>query len=711
MQSLWDDAEAGRYRGDLGLRVYSSRLLGRDRSLVLHGGGNTSVKILQPDLFGEPEEVLYVKGSGWDLETIEESGFAPVRLAPVRRLAELPALSDPQMVNELVTHTLRAGAPPPSVEAILHAVLPQRYVDHTHADAVVTVTNTPGGAERVREIYGDSVMVVPYVMPGFELARAVFERLAAEGTPATEGARAAVGRPIGMVLLQHGIFSFGESARESYERMIHLVGLAEDYLRARHAWVLDRGAPAERRPAVAAGDRVEPEWPEGQETPGEPEGREGRQRLAEPEDSEGPAGHAARAGAIAALRRELSAAAGRPLIVTSRRDPHTLRFVRRTDLAELALQGPATPDHVLRTRRLPLLGRHVAAYAADYRRYFEEHAPMAREPKTMLDPAPRIVLDGELGLLAAGRSAAEAAIAAELYEHTMDVIERADRLGGYRALSAEQLFEFEYWDLEQAKLRRAGEPPPFTGEVALVTGAASGIGKACVEALLARGAAVVGLDVDPRIEELFQPPAVLGLRCDVTAEEQVAAALEAGVAAFGGLDLLILNAGIFPDSRDIAGLALAEWRRVMAVNLDANLILMRRCHPLLRLAPRGGRVAVIGSKNVPAPGPGAAAYSASKAALQQLARVAALEWGRDGIRVNIVHPNAVFDTALWTEERLTARAAAYRLDVEAYRKANVLGLEVRSRDVAEAAVELCGPRFSRTTGAQVPVDGGNDRVI
>jgi rhamnose utilization protein RhaD (predicted bifunctional aldolase and dehydrogenase)/NAD(P)-dependent dehydrogenase (short-subunit alcohol dehydrogenase family) len=711
MQSLWNDAEAGRYRGDLGLRVYSSRLLGRDRSLVLHGGGNTSVKILQPDLFGEPEEVLYVKGSGWDLETIEESGFAPVRLAPVRRLAELPALSDPQMVNELVTHTLRAGAPPPSVEAILHAVLPQRYVDHTHADAVVTVTNTPGGAERVREIYGDSVMVVPYVMPGFELARAVFERLGAEGTPAAEGAPAAAGRPIGMVLLQHGIFSFGDTARESYERMIHLVGLAEGYLRARHAWVLDRGAPAERRPAVAAGDRVEPEWPEGQETPGEPEGREERQRLAEPEDSEGPAGHAARAGAIAALRRELSAAAGRPLIVTSRRDPRTLRFVRRTDLAELALQGPATPDHVLRTRRLPLLGRHVAAYAADYRRYFEEHAPMAREPKTMLDPAPRIVLDGELGLLAAGRSASEAAIAAELYEHTMDVIERADRLGGYRALSAEQLFEFEYWDLEQAKLRRAGEPPPFTGEVALVTGAASGIGKACVEALLARGAAVVGLDVDPRIEELFQPPAVLGLRCDVTAEEQVAAALEAGVAAFGGLDLLILNAGIFPDSRDIAGLALAEWRRVMAVNLDANLILMRRCHPLLRLAPRGGRVAVIGSKNVPAPGPGAAAYSASKAALQQLARVAALEWGRDGIRVNIVHPNAVFDTALWTEERLTARAAAYRLDVEAYRKANVLGLEVRSRDVAEAAVELCGPRFSRTTGAQVPVDGGNDRVI
>jgi rhamnose utilization protein RhaD (predicted bifunctional aldolase and dehydrogenase)/NAD(P)-dependent dehydrogenase (short-subunit alcohol dehydrogenase family) len=677
MQSLWDDAEARGYQGELGLRVYTSRLLGRDRSLVLHGGGNTSVKLRQPNLFGEEEEVLYVKGSGWDLASIEEAGFAPLRLAAVCRLAELPALSDPQMVEQLSAQTLRAGAPPPSVEAILHAVLPQRFVDHTHADAVVTVTDTADGAERVREIYGDSVIVIPYVMPGFALARAVYERLAA-GDAGPERKQPL----LGMVLLKHGIFSFGDTARESYERTIHLVGLAEDYLRARNAWVLD---PADGGDTAVAGD-----------------GAGGSHA-----DSPSPG----QAAAIAGLRRELSAAAGRPLVVTSRRDGRTLRFVRRPDLADVALQGPATPDHVLRTRRLPLLGRDVGAYAAAYRAWFVEHAPAAPEPKTMLDPAPRIVLDPELGLLAAGRTAGEAAIAAELYQHTMDVIERADRLGGYRVLSAAELFEFEYWDLEQAKLRRAGNPPPLTGEVALVTGAASGIGKACVEALLARGAAVAALDVDPRIAALFPLSAALGLVCDVTVEEQVAGALDAAVAAFGGLDLAILNAGIFPDSRDIAELALDEWRRVMAVNLDANLIVMRRCHALLRQAPRGGRVAVIGSKNVPAPGPGVAAYSASKAALLQLARVAALEWGRDGIRVNVVHPNAVFDTALWSEERLAARAAAYHQDVETYRKSNVLGVEVRSRDVAEVAVELCGPRFSRTTGAQIPVDGGNDRVI
>jgi rhamnose utilization protein RhaD (predicted bifunctional aldolase and dehydrogenase)/NAD(P)-dependent dehydrogenase (short-subunit alcohol dehydrogenase family) len=679
MRSLWDDGEAGRYSGALGPRVYSSRLLGRDRSLVLHGGGNTSVKLPQRNLFGEEEEILYVKGSGWDLESIEEAGFAPLRLEPVRRLAELAALSDPRMVNELATCSIRAGAPAPSVEAILHAVLPQRYVDHTHADAVVTVTDTADGAERAAAIYGGAAIVVPYVMPGFALARAVYERLAAGGW----------GAAVGMVLLQHGIFSFGETARESYERMIHLVSLAEDYLRARHAWVLDPRPPAG--------------------TEGEPAGFGGGWRPREAAAAAVPA--TARLAAIAALRRSLSAAAGRPLIVTSRCDARSLRFARRADLAELALQGPITPDHILRTRRIPLLGRDVEAYAEEYRRFFERHAAAAPEPRTMLDPAPRIVLDGELGLLAAGRTAAEAAVAAEIYQHTMDAIERADLLGGYRALPVERLFEMEYWDLEQAKLRRAGEPPLLAGEVALVTGAASGIGKACVEALTARGAAVIGLDLDARIVEQLAPPAALGVRCDVTDERQVAEALEAAVAAFGGLDLLVLNAGIFPDSAPIAALGQEEWRRVMAVNLDANLIVMRRCHPLLCQAPRGGRVVVIGSKNVPAPGPGVGAYSAAKAALVQLARVAALEWGEDGIRVNVVHPNAVFDTALWTQERLAARAAAYHLEVDAYRRSNVLGLEVRSRDVAEVAAELCGPRFSRTTGAQVPVDGGNDRVI
>lgn len=657
MRSLWDDREAAEYRGDLALRVYTSCLLGRDTSLVLHGGGNTSVKIRERNLLGVEEDILYVKGSGWDLETIEAAGFAPVRMTHLVGLAALESLSDPQMVNELATQVTRAGAPAPSVEAILHAVLPYRYVDHTHADAVVAVTNTAGGEGRIREIYGDEVVVIPYVMPGFDLARECARRFAAEATA----------RTVGMVLLNHGIFSFGETAREAYERMIELVDRAERYLEGRGAWTL---------PIPGA------------EAPSPPQRH-----------------------AIAALRHEISDAAGSPMLVCVDEDPAARAFTRRPDLADLALQGPATPDHVIRTKRLPLIGRDVRGYADEYRTWFETHAPLAREPKTMLDPAPRVILDPEIGLCAAGRSARDAAIVTDIYRHTIEVILRAQALGGYRALPSADLFDMEYWDLEQAKLRKGGKPPPFAGEIALVTGAASGIGRACVESLLARGAAVVGLDRDTAIEGLSSGPAYLGLCCDVTDEEALRNALERTVRRFGGLDMLVLNAGIFPGGRRIADLSSEDWRRVMAVNLDANLALLREAHPLLKIAPKGGRVVVIGSKNVPAPGPGAAAYSASKAALNQLARVAALEWGGDGIRINSLHPNAVFDTALWTEEVLAARAAHYGMSIEGYKTNNLLKVEVTSRDVAELAAEMCGPLFEKTTGAQLPVDGGNERVV
>jgi NAD(P)-dependent dehydrogenase (short-subunit alcohol dehydrogenase family) len=392
-------------------------------------------------------------------------------------------------------------------------------------------------------------------------------------------------------------------------------------------------------------------------------------------------------------------------------DPRSLAFARRPDVADIARQGPATPDHVIRSKRLPLLGRDVDGYVAEYRAYFEAHAPAAREPKAMLDPAPRVILDPDLGVVAAGRSARDAAIVSDIYAHTMDVIERATRLGGYRALAARELFEVEYWDLEQAKLRAGGKPPPLAGEVALVTGAASGIGKACVESLLARGAAVAALDVAPGVATQHSRPDYLGIPCDVTSTDELGRALEATARAFGGLDMLVLNAGVFPGGRRIEALPDEEWRRVLHVNLDANLALLREAQPLLASAPRGGRVVVIGSKNVPAPGPGAAAYSASKAALTQLARVAARAWAASGIRVNTLHPDAVFDTGIWTPEVLAARAASYGMTVDQYRTKNLLRTEVRSRDVAELAAELCGELFAKTTGAQIPVDGGNERVI
>jgi rhamnose utilization protein RhaD (predicted bifunctional aldolase and dehydrogenase)/NAD(P)-dependent dehydrogenase (short-subunit alcohol dehydrogenase family) len=658
MKNLWDAAEAGKCKSDLELRVYTSRLLGRDNTLVLHGGGNTSVKARERNVVGEEEEILYVKGSGWDLETIEVNGFTRVRMAHLLKLAQLESLSDPQMVNELAAHVTRAGAPAPSVETILHAVIPHKFVDHTHADAVLAITNTDDGEVRIREIYGDDVIVVPYVMPGFELARVCARRIEAELKPST----------IGMVLLKHGIFSFGATAEESYARMISLVDRAENYLKQHGAWEL---------PPISPIGPISP------------------MRVQ-----------------LAALRQDITQSAGFPLILSTDATPRSLAFARASNAREISQRGPATPDHILRTKRLPLLGRGATEYATSYREYFARNAPRAKETKTMLDPAPRVILDPEFGLGTVGRSAREAAIARDLYSHTIEVIFRAEALGGYRALSEEELFEFEYWDLEQAKLRRAGVPPVFAGEIACVTGAASGIGKACVDALLKRGAAVIGLDLDPQITTSGKRrPDYLGLQCDVTSDEAIGAALETAIRAFGGLDMLILNAGVFPAGTPIESLDTAEWRRVFAVNLDANLTLLRESYPLLKLAPRGGRVVVIGSKNVAAPGPGVAAYSASKAALTQLARVAALEWGAAGIRVNTLHPNAVFDTGIWTEDVLKARAASYGISIEDYKRNNVLKTEVRGSDVGELAAELCGPVFAKTTGAQIPIDGGNERVI
>jgi rhamnose utilization protein RhaD (predicted bifunctional aldolase and dehydrogenase)/NAD(P)-dependent dehydrogenase (short-subunit alcohol dehydrogenase family) len=656
MQSLWNDDAAAPYDGDLGARIYTSRLLGRDRTLVLHGGGNTSVKVVKKNLFGEDQHVLYVKGSGSDLATIDAAGFVPVSLDYVRRLTQLAALSDAELANELATHTLRVPAPAPSVETLLHACLPHTYVDHTHADAVLAISAAPDGERRIRAIYGDTVVVIPYIKPGFDLARRC----------ATEYPRQAGPGMIGMVLMNHGIVSFGDTARQSYERMIELVRRAEDYLKAQQAWdVVASGA----KPA-----RIE------------------MQRQAQ-------------------LRRKLSDAAGAPMIMATVADDETLAFAQRADLRQLSQQGPITPDHVIRTKRLPMLGTDVDAYVRDYRAYCDEQARPAEVGTTKLDPAPRIALDPGFGLAAVGASAHDAAIAAELYRHGMQVMQRAQALGGYHALSAREMFEVEYWDLEQAKLRKSGAPKPYAGEIALVTGAASGIGKACVEALLARGAAVVGFDIQPGIEQVFRRDDFLGIRCDLTDERAVMTGLERAVVAYGGLDMLVLNAGIFPASRKIGELTSDEWRKVMALNLDANLFLLRACHPLLKLAPEGGRVVVIGSKNVPAPGPGAAAYSVSKAGLNQLARVAALEWGADGIRINSLHPNAVFDTGIWTDEVLSLRAKHYGLTVDEYKTNNVLKTEVRSRDVAELAAEMCGPLFAKTTAAQVPVDGGNERVI
>jgi NAD(P)-dependent dehydrogenase (short-subunit alcohol dehydrogenase family) len=329
----------------------------------------------------------------------------------------------------------------------------------------------------------------------------------------------------------------------------------------------------------------------------------------------------------------------------------------------------------------------------------------------MRDPAPRVILDPGFGMCAIGRTAKEAAIVSDVYRHTMEIVLTAAALEAYQPLPTQDFFDVEYAELEQAKLQEQPDVAMFAGEITLVTGAASGIGRACVESFLARGAAVVGLDINPDIERTFDWTDFLGLQCCVTDEDGVCRAFETTVRIFGGLDMLVLNAGIFPPSCRIDALQLSDWRGVMAVNLDANVVLMREAYPLLKASPRRGRVVMVGSRNVAAPGAGAVTYSASKAALVQLARVAALEWGKDGIRVNVINPDRVVDTGIWTEEMARTRAKYYGMTVDEYKRHNVLHVEITSHSVGEMVAEMCGPVFAKTTGARITIDGGSNRVI
>ncbi|MCF6258017.1 MAG: bifunctional aldolase/short-chain dehydrogenase [Gammaproteobacteria bacterium] len=660
MQSLWNEKTAASFaENPLEMRVYSSRLLGCEPSLVLHGGGNTSVKTEVADLFGEHKPILYVKGSGWDLATIEAPGFAPVCLETLKRMAELPTLSDPDMVRAQRAAMSDPYAPNPSVEAILHAIIPFRFVDHTHADAVVTLTNSPNGEARVRDLYGERVLIVPYTMPGFVLAKVIHELTRDVDWSQLDG----------MVLMNHGVFSFADDARVSYERMIALVTMAENVLEQAGTSI----ASTEPKPAAESAVVLR---------------------------------------SLADIRRAVSHARGMPCIVRWDVSAEAVGFANLPNVAEIATRGPLTPDHVIRTKRVPMIldtepDAAVSAFGDDYRAYFSRNASA---DLTCLDPAPRWAVWPGQGALAFGTSVKEAGIIADIAGHTLRAIQRAECLGGWQALPEKDIFEVEYWDLEQAKLRKAGTPAIFAGKIALVTGAASGIGRACAETLHAQGAAVLALDIDLAVATQFTKADLVGWQCDVTDVQALQVAVDEVVRRFGGLDIVVSNAGSFPSNSRIDEMDSTVWERSLQINLSSHEQLLQCCIPYLE---RGIDPAVVfmASKNVTAPGPGAAAYSVAKAGLTQLARVAALELGPKGIRVNVLHPDAVFDTAIWTEEVLENRARHYGMSVQEYKTKNLLKVEISSADVAALACALAGPLFAKTTGAQIPVDGGNDRVI
>jgi len=667
MQSLWDDNEAQAFLGDpLKERIYTSRLLGKNTNLVLHGGGNTSVKTQVKNLFGDLEEVLYVKGSGWDLATIEEAGFPAVKLNTLLRLAQLDELSDTDMVRQQKSAMLDPSAPTPSVEAILHAIIPFKFVDHTHADAIVTLSNTVDGEAHLRDLFSDRVLFVPYVMPGFILAKQVRDLIRDIDWSKLQG----------MVLLHHGVFTFSDDAKTSYEHMIDLVTCAENY-------ILEQGASAKKTARPSTSVSFEPI------------------KLAE-------------------IRNRVSTARGKAMIATLDTTDEAYTFAQLGNLETISNRGPLTPDHVIRTKRTPAIIDHhieqaITNFTQDYFQYFKKHNT---GNLTCLDPAPRWAVWKNRGVICFGDNANDAAIVFDIKDHTIASIQTAEALGGWQVPSQQDIFDVEYWELEQSKLNKSTTHPTLEGnlegKVAVVTGAASGIGKACALSLQQRGAAVIALDISEQISTSFNNNQVqnniLGIKCDVTNTSDIQQALTMGIKQFGGIDILISNAGTFPLSETIAEMAADTWDKSLKVNLTSHQQMLKACIPYLQLG-FDPAIVIIASKNVPAPGPGAAAYSVAKAGLTQLGRVAALELAESNIRVNMIHPNAVFDTAIWTEETLAKRASHYGLSIDEYKTRNLLQVEVTSTDVANIACALAGPLFAKATGLQIPIDGGNERVI
>ncbi|MDC2964249.1 bifunctional aldolase/short-chain dehydrogenase [Gammaproteobacteria bacterium] len=659
MKNLWQEEESRRFaHSDLAMRVYTSRLLGKSDELVLHGGGNTSVKSTQINIFGQEEDILFVKGSGWDLKTIEEEGFSPSRLETLLRLGKLPSMTDTEMARELKASMTNPNAPSPSIEAILHALIPSKFVDHTHTDAVVALSNSPRGKEILEALYGETVLILPYIMPGFILATQVYEATKDIDWADLEG----------IVLMHHGLFTFNDDAKESYDKMIELVTKAEDHLKSIDAF--DKLAEAVYQPSSA--DYL----------------------------------------SLAQARQAASDFHEAPMLASWKMDTKNVGFSSLENIDDIATRGPLTPDHTLQTKRIPAIladnpSKGVNTFAKNYLKYFEKNNDGSL---SCLDPAPRYAVWKGKGTVVFSANIKKKKVISDMVEHTIRAIQWGEALGGWTALSEEEIFELEYWELEQAKLKLAPAKSEYDGKIALVTGAASGIGKACVEAFASKGAAVIAIDINPKIKDIFEQPGVLGCICDITDDQSIQRAINAGVGAFGGIDIVVSNAGSFPKSATLENLESDFLQRTMEINFNGHVGIMRACTPFLKLG-YDPSIVLMTSKNVPAPGPGAGAYSAAKSALTQIGRVAAMELGNDGIRVNMLHPNAVFDTGIWSEDVLESRAKNYGLSIDEYKRNNILRTTITSHDVANLVLTVCDKGFSKTTGSQIPIDGGNERVI
>ncbi|MCC6983582.1 MAG: bifunctional aldolase/short-chain dehydrogenase [Bauldia sp.] len=684
MQSRWSDADAEasieRYAKDgvgrdLALRVYTTRLLGGDPRLVLHGGGNTSVKTRLADLNGEPVEVLCVKGSGGDMAKIDPAGLPAVRLAPLLKLRAREALPDEEMVRLQRANLLDPASPNPSVETLLHAFLPHAFVDHTHAASVLSLTDQPDPEALCREVFGARMGYVPYVMPGFALAKEaadVFDR-----DPSVEG----------LILLNHGIFTFGATAREAYERMIAMVTLAEARIaaaRASHGTtpILKPAAlPAEIAPLAAVAPILR--------------------------------------GAASYADPKIEGAWSRP-ILEFRTSPAIRAFVDGAEIERYANEGVVTPDNIIRIKNKPLIvvapetgalghfatdtRKRVARFVAEYERMFQRNDKRVGDGRRMLEPTPRLVLVPGLGLFGLGSTRTAARIAADVAEIAVEVITDAEAVGRFHALPEADLFDVEYWPLEQAKLGK-DKPKELAGQVAVVTGAAGTIGLATGAAFAEAGAEVALLDLEPT-DAAGHPtlgPRSFTLRCDVTDPSSVRAAFDAVCEKLGGVDIVVSNAGAAWQGK-IGEVDDATLRNSFELNFFAHQSVAQNAVRIMLAQGTGGCLLFNVSKQAVNPGPDFGPYGLPKAATLALMRQYAVDYGKEGIRSNAVNADRI-RSGLLDDRMVAARSKARGVSEKEYMSGNLLQREVTAADVAQAFVQQA--LALKTTGNVVTVDGGN----
>jgi rhamnose utilization protein RhaD (predicted bifunctional aldolase and dehydrogenase)/NAD(P)-dependent dehydrogenase (short-subunit alcohol dehydrogenase family) len=677
MRSAWVERDAKlaveRYgqagiASDLALRIYSTQLLGRDPKLVMHGGGNTSLKTTERDLAGEELAVLRVKGSGWDMGTIEPAGFPAVRLEPVRKIRARNELNDDEFAGVQRAFLLDPQAPSPSVEMLLHAFMPAKFIDHTHATAVLSLIDQPDSEKLCTEVYDGRLGFVPYVMPGFALAKLSAEVF--EKNPKAEG----------LILDKHGIFTFGEDAQEAYERMIDFVTLAETRLKKNRKAFVSAAIPNQ----VAGAAEVAPIL----------------------------------RGACALRDFGGEGAHKRPIMVFRSSDA-ILNYVNGKEVARYACAGVLTPDHAIRTKSWPLIVpapqagkldgfkalavKAAQKFIADYKTFYERNK--SRTKGAMLDPAPRVVLVPGLGLFGMGGSAKDATIAADIAEAAALGISDAEAIGRFTPVGEADMFDMEYWPAELAKLG-SRKALPLEGQVAIVTGAGGAIGAATAKAFAAAGAEVALLDIDAKAAQAQAKTiggAAIAIQCDVTDANSVRDAFDKVVAAFGGVDIAVSNAGAAWQGK-IGEVDEADLRASFELNFFAHQKVAQAAVKIMLAQGTGGCLLFNVSKQAINPGANFGPYGLPKAATLFLVRQYALDYGADGIRANAVNADRI-RSGILTDDFIKERSAARGVSAQDYMSGNLLGREVTAQDVAQAF--LAQALALKTTADVTTVDGGN----